>query len=367
MKGDPWQGTSSSWKSYTSVEETWRGKTSWEAGNEASKLADDLWHAYVPCSAAPAANTATRKIAKPCMLEGKMESNVHDDKLRVASALLEVVVSGGSRQVVAATSAALFRLVLNDRDSTECKEKLDAFEQIQSAVSEQLGEGIGIGDLSKTLKCLGASELATAVSSTHAARKIAARPTANVAERVRSVLSANEASAALEKARGNASAVPFVSGLLDSRMYGFTDNDGGLCCGFCSVWQPLPTCQNWQPLPKNVAIKAVEAPEVISQNECVEANARNAGKSKGDDKDKNEKELQGAQECLVEKEEELVKEDEVDLDCAALGENDKSTVENVRAMMEESSERMMEDLKEMFEKSKKEDLTWYEGLMSKTT
>ena len=105
------------------------------------------------------------------------------------SLLAETVRAGGSRQVVAATSVAVFKSVLAEvRQMKEGDNRLSTHEQVMYAAEQVTGRKMGIAELCKTLRSNGQGDLAATVSSNHRCRNLVAYPSPQLVDRVRAAL-----------------------------------------------------------------------------------------------------------------------------------------------------------------------------------
>ena len=118
-----------------------------------------------------------------------VDNSCHNLKLLVAKELIyAVATSGATRQVVAASASALFRMVLGGAGEVD---NVESFSEVLSVAKWKLGEDAGVAGLCKELKGRGAADLAKQVSGLHKVRNNQAHKGSHIAKRVESVLSGN--------------------------------------------------------------------------------------------------------------------------------------------------------------------------------
>ena len=114
------------------------------------------------------------------------------DKVCVAKELLATVVkSGGSRQVVAATASALWRLCKDDGEGGSSEQKINEYEIGMNAARSVLGEQVGMSDVCRQLKAGGNATLAKQLAGAHKSRNVVAHAASHLASRITRVLSGN--------------------------------------------------------------------------------------------------------------------------------------------------------------------------------
>ena len=106
-----------------------------------------------------------------------------DPSLAAKELLVAVVKSGASRHVVAAVSCALFRSVVESDSAIKVVNELMVHEELATVVEQELGPGVGIGEVCRRLKNGGFENLAASVSQQHRARKKAGSQLATAAAR----------------------------------------------------------------------------------------------------------------------------------------------------------------------------------------
>ena len=110
-----------------------------------------------------------------------------DDMKWAAFLVREITRAGGSRQVVAASASAMWRLCASRPDSRPM-EHIKLQEEILATVEQELGVNTGIGKTCKVLKMNGYDDIAHTISNVHRSRVIAAHPPVQVVERLKGAL-----------------------------------------------------------------------------------------------------------------------------------------------------------------------------------
>ena len=162
------------------------------------------------------------KKSKEALVEESTKAQVVH-RLQVAIPLLEAVTrGGGSRQVVAAASSALFRLVLGD--DAAISSEIETYAEVLSVSKVVLGENIGVSNVCSALKDRGCTDLAKEVSQMHASRNRRAHPaTSQIAKRAHNALSADGstggcASSAEEETSSCRGGGKLLAGMVDTRL-----------------------------------------------------------------------------------------------------------------------------------------------------
>jgi hypothetical protein len=98
-------------------------------------------------------------------------------------------IGGGTRHVVAAVAATAFWLAVGEdseesKFAKECAAHLTMEEGLKSIAAEQLGEGVGVGGLVRSLRDGGYPQLAKSVSTLHRQRNSSAHPMGSLDWRV---------------------------------------------------------------------------------------------------------------------------------------------------------------------------------------
>ena len=187
------------WRNFMRKEDTHQSKK-WRSyvGNQATQKLQGMPDAE-KINAADWRQNDTHKSKKWCYDSEEDTEKISiaaDTHLTVARDLLaSVVSSGGTRQTVAATASALYRLVVADLDlgGSSSHVKVDPIDEFGSAMDTarvHLGEQVGVAQACRVLKDKGQATLAKQLSQTHRRRNESAHKPSLLSKRIDNALSA---------------------------------------------------------------------------------------------------------------------------------------------------------------------------------